>query len=104
MRPGTAGDRVDTVREALARFNSESLGINFLTDEIGEANRDVVVVGRVLEWHGGHLSREIPMTLLWEFESDDLLGIETFASKSAALGVARSRRARYREPPRADRP
>ena len=86
------------VREALARFDGDSLVLGFVADELEEANGDVIVVGRAQEWRAGHLSREIPMTLLWEFESDDLLGIEKFASKSAALGVARSRRARYREP------
>ncbi len=92
------------VREALARFDSDSLVLGFVADEIEEANGDVVVVGRVQEWRDGHLSREIPLTLLWEFENDDLLRIEKFASKSAALDVARCRQARYRERPRADRP
>ncbi len=102
MRPGTAGDRVNMVREALARFNSESLGVDLVADEIEEANGDVVVVGRVKEWRGGHLSRELPMAVLWEFEDDDLLRISPFASRQAALDAAHSRQAPSREPPRRD--
>jgi hypothetical protein len=104
MRPGTAGDRVIVVREALARFDTDSLDLGFVANEIVEANGDVIVVGRVQEWRDGDLSREISITLLWEFENDDLLRIEKLASKSAALGVARCRQARYRQPPRSNRP
>jgi hypothetical protein len=85
MRPGTARDRVGIVRAALARFNSESLALVLVADEIREANSGVVVVGRVQEWHDGHLSQEVPMTLLWEFADGDLVRINQFASKRAAL-------------------
>jgi hypothetical protein len=97
MRPGTAGDRVNMVREALARFNSESLGLHVIADEIGDANGDVLVVGRVQERRGAHLSRSLPMAMLWEFEDDDLVRIDQFASKPEALDAARSRRAISRE-------
>ena len=91
MEPWTAGDRVRIVRAALARFNSESPGLIFVMDELGEANGHVVVVGRVQGWRDGHPSQELAAALLWEFEEDDLVCINRFASKRAALDAARSR-------------
>jgi hypothetical protein len=89
IQPRTARDRVRIVRAALARFNSESPELIIVTDEIGEANGDVVVVGRVQGWRDGHLSQELATALLWEFEDDDLVRINQFASKQAALDGAR---------------
>ncbi len=91
MEPWTARERVRIVRAALARFNRESPGLIFVADEIGEANGDVVVVGRVQGWRGGHLSQELAAALLWEFDDEDLVRIDRFASKRAALDAARSR-------------
>jgi hypothetical protein len=79
------------VRETLARFNRDSPGVDFVADEVEEANGHVVVVGRLQAWRDGHLSRELPMALLWKFEDDDLACINQFASRQAALDAVRFR-------------
>ena len=82
------------MRDALEKFNAESHGLVFVADDIREAGSGVVVVGRVQEWGRGDLSRELPVTLLWEFDADDLVRIREFASAEAALAAVQYRHAR----------
>jgi hypothetical protein len=91
MHAGTTGDKAGIVRAALAKFNSGSPDFRFVADELRDADRDVLVVGRVEDRHQGSPAREVRIALLWEFDDDHLARITRFASKETALDAARSR-------------